>query len=335
MTCWRHTTGRLFPSNSRAYFHRSFPGSPLEHPSSVGALVHLIGAPFSQVPHPISSFLFPNSFIRPPPFLSLLLMTMPYGSRSVTMSLNCVGSPTVAVLCESDCPSSACVVQLERKKKMRRVSVIVGNDHHQSTPSNDHHQLPSCNDHHSPPSNDHKLPSKHHHQLPSNDHQSPPSNDHQSPLIHRRPTITINRHRQTIIINRHCRFRTIINRHCRRPTIIIQCRLTINGHQRSSSPLSNEHHQSPSNDHHQLPSPSSNDHHQSPLPSPNDHHESPLPSPNDHQSSLPPSNVHKSTASNDHHQLTSSNDRKLLPFNNHQSPPFNDHQSPPFNDHHQ
>jgi hypothetical protein len=32
----------------------------------------------------------------------------------------------VAVLCESDCPSSACVVQLERKKK-KRVSVIVGN----------------------------------------------------------------------------------------------------------------------------------------------------------------------------------------------------------------
>ncbi len=32
----------------------------------------------------------------------------------------------MAVLCESDWPSSACVVQLERKKK-KRVSVIVGN----------------------------------------------------------------------------------------------------------------------------------------------------------------------------------------------------------------
>jgi hypothetical protein len=51
---------------------------------------------------------------------------MPHGSRSVTTSLDCAGAPTVAVLCKSDCPSSACVVQLERKKK-KRVSVIVGN----------------------------------------------------------------------------------------------------------------------------------------------------------------------------------------------------------------
>ena len=51
---------------------------------------------------------------------------MPHGSRSVTASLDCVGTPAVAVLCESDCPSSACVVQSERKKK-KRVSVIVGN----------------------------------------------------------------------------------------------------------------------------------------------------------------------------------------------------------------
>jgi hypothetical protein len=53
-------------------------------------------------------------------------MTMPHDSRSVTTLLDCVGAPTVAVLCESDCPSSACVVQSERKKK-KRVSIIVGN----------------------------------------------------------------------------------------------------------------------------------------------------------------------------------------------------------------
>jgi hypothetical protein len=72
---------------------------------------------------------------------------MPHGSNSVTTSLHCVGSPYVAVICESDCPSSACVVQPERKKK-KRVSVIVGNDH----------QSPPFNDYHSPPSNDHHFP---------------------------------------------------------------------------------------------------------------------------------------------------------------------------------
>jgi hypothetical protein len=51
---------------------------------------------------------------------------MPHGRRSVTPSLDCVGTPAVAVLCESDWPSSACVVQLERKKK-KKVSVTVGN----------------------------------------------------------------------------------------------------------------------------------------------------------------------------------------------------------------
>jgi hypothetical protein len=71
-------------------------------------------------------FVFHNSDIRPPPFFSLLLTTMPHGRRSVTTSLDCDGTPAVAVLCESDCPSSAYVVQLERKKK-KRVSGIVGN----------------------------------------------------------------------------------------------------------------------------------------------------------------------------------------------------------------
>jgi hypothetical protein len=108
----------------------------LEHLSIGGS----IGAPFFQrVPfavgwstffHRFHSFsiplIFHNSGIRPPPFCSLLLTTMPHGSRSVTTSLDCVGTPAVAVLCESDCPSSACVVQSERKKK-KRVSVIVGN----------------------------------------------------------------------------------------------------------------------------------------------------------------------------------------------------------------
>jgi hypothetical protein len=49
---------------------------------------------------------------------------MPHVSHLVTTSLNCVGSPPVAVLCESDC-LNACVVQSEKKKKS--VSVIVGN----------------------------------------------------------------------------------------------------------------------------------------------------------------------------------------------------------------
>jgi hypothetical protein len=83
-----------------------------------GRLEHL----FPQVPPLISSFFFHNSCTRPPPFFSLLLTTMPHGSRSVTTSLDCVGAPTVAVLCESDC-LSACVVQSERNKK--RVSGII------------------------------------------------------------------------------------------------------------------------------------------------------------------------------------------------------------------
>jgi hypothetical protein len=96
--------------------HLCFKGYPLRP----------VGAPFSTGSTLISSLFFHNSGIRPPPFFSLLLTTMPYGSCSVTTSLDCVGTPAVAVLCESDCPSSACVVQSERKKK-KRVSVIIGN----------------------------------------------------------------------------------------------------------------------------------------------------------------------------------------------------------------
>jgi hypothetical protein len=120
------------------FFSHVLPGHPLEHLSIGGS----IGAPFFQrAPLPLRSvgasfsagapshfiFFFHNSCARPPPFFSLLLTTMPHGSRSVTTSLDCVGAPAVAVLCESDCPSSACVVQSERKKKKRVVSVIVGN----------------------------------------------------------------------------------------------------------------------------------------------------------------------------------------------------------------
>jgi hypothetical protein len=95
--------------------HLFFPWASL-----LGQLEHL----FHRCPLPFHPFF--NSCVRPPPFFSLLLRTMPHGSRSVTTSLDCVGAPTVAVLCESDCPSTACVVQSERKKN-KRVSVIVGN----------------------------------------------------------------------------------------------------------------------------------------------------------------------------------------------------------------
>ena len=124
MTCWRRMTGRLFPWDSRPF---SFTGAPWP---SVGApghwLAHWITSAVGRLEHPFSFFFFHNSITRPPPFFSFLLTTMPHGSNSVTTSLHCVGSPSVAVLCESDCPSSACVVQSERKKK-KRVSVIVGN----------------------------------------------------------------------------------------------------------------------------------------------------------------------------------------------------------------
>ena len=169
MTCWRRTTGRLLPSDSRLFFSQVLPGHPLEHLSIGGS----IGAPFFQrVPFAVgwspyfstgstlfsSLLFFNNSGTRPPPFFSLLLTTMPHGRRSVTTSLDCVGTPAVAVLCESDWPSSACVVQLERKKN-KRVSVIVGNRKVLKKASN-HHQLPS--NHHKVPSNHHKAPSNHH-----------------------------------------------------------------------------------------------------------------------------------------------------------------------------
>jgi hypothetical protein len=93
----------------------------------MGIPLRSVGAPFSTGTPSHFILFFHYSCIRPrPPFFSLLLTTMPHGSRSVTTSLDCVRAPTVAVLCEGDSPSSGCVVQLERKKK-KRVSVIVGN----------------------------------------------------------------------------------------------------------------------------------------------------------------------------------------------------------------
>jgi hypothetical protein len=102
------------------FFSPVLPGRLLEHlavrwsigASSKGTPLPSVGAPFSTgVPSHFILF-FHNICTRPPPFFSLLLATMPHGSHSVTTSLDCViGSPTVAVLCESDCPGSACVVQ--------------------------------------------------------------------------------------------------------------------------------------------------------------------------------------------------------------------------------
>jgi hypothetical protein len=150
----------------------------------VGALDHLccwpVGAPFF--------------ILYGPPFFSFLLTTMPHGSNSVMTSLHCVGSPSVAVLCESDCPSSVCVVQSERKKK-KRVSVIVGNDH-QLSPFNDYHS-PPFHDYHLPPSHDHHSPPTNAIQSRTNANQSPtnanqsPTNAHQSPTSnhHKKPPI--------------------------------------------------------------------------------------------------------------------------------------------------
>jgi hypothetical protein len=181
----------------------------------VGVLDHLccwsVGAPFFIL-------FFHNSITRPPPFFSFLLTTMPHGSNSVTTSLHCVGSPSVAVFCESDCPSSACVVQSERKKT-KRVSVIVGNDH-QSPPFNDYHSPPS-HDYHLPPSHNHHLPPTNAIQSRTNANQSPtnanqlPTNAHQLPtssqptIINCRPTLI--KCRPTLIIKR--RLLTIINLH--------------------------------------------------------------------------------------------------------------------------
>jgi hypothetical protein len=165
-----------------------------------------------RLEHSFSFFFFHNSITRPPPFFSFLLTTMPHGSNTVTMSLHCVGSPSVAVLCESDCPSSAWVVQLERKKK-KRVSVIVGNDH-QSPPINDYHS-PQSHDYHLPPSHNHHLPPTNAIQSRTNANRSPPT------LINRQlPTII--KSRLSAIINCHRRPRpTILDRHprIRRPTL--------------------------------------------------------------------------------------------------------------------
>jgi hypothetical protein len=118
-----------WPALSMRFLPLFFTGAPWP---SVGApghwLEHWITFAVGRLEHPFSFFFFHNSITRPPPFFYFLLTTMLHGSNSVTTSLHCVGSPYVAVLCESNCPSSACVVQLERKKK-KRVSVIVGNDH--------------------------------------------------------------------------------------------------------------------------------------------------------------------------------------------------------------
>ena len=96
------------------FFHRcalAFPWSPWPLVGSLDLLCcWSVGAPFFLL-------FFHNSITGPPPFFSFLLSAMPHSSDWVTTSLHCVGSPSVAVLCESDCPSSACVVQLERKKR--------------------------------------------------------------------------------------------------------------------------------------------------------------------------------------------------------------------------
>jgi hypothetical protein len=61
----------------------------------------------------ILSFFLHNSCNCPFPFFSLPLTTMPLRSLSVTtsQSVDCIVSASVAVLCEIDCRSSACVVQ--------------------------------------------------------------------------------------------------------------------------------------------------------------------------------------------------------------------------------
>ena len=99
-------------------------------------------------------------------------------ASSQSQSIDCIVSASVAVLCEIDCRSSACVVQSDRFKK-KRVSVIAGNNlilslsnlqDHQSPSDDYNHQLPLL----SMPSNNILPP------LP------PPSND---PSFRRRPTI--------------------------------------------------------------------------------------------------------------------------------------------------
>jgi hypothetical protein len=44
MTCWRPTTGQLFPSDSRHFFSPVLPGRPLEHLAI--RLPSVVGAPF-------------------------------------------------------------------------------------------------------------------------------------------------------------------------------------------------------------------------------------------------------------------------------------------------
>jgi hypothetical protein len=98
-----------WPSVGAPFFLKGTPLPPVGASFFTAAISHLI--------------LFLHNSCTHPPFHPLLLTTMPHGSRSVTTSHDCVGAPTVAALCESDC-IIACVVQSERKKK--RVSVIVG-----------------------------------------------------------------------------------------------------------------------------------------------------------------------------------------------------------------
>jgi hypothetical protein len=178
-------------------FRSGFHSRQLEHL----AISWSIGAPgwstfFTGAPSHFN-FFFPNSRTGPPPpIFSLLLTTMPSDSCSVTTSLHCIGSPPVGVLCESDCLSSACVVQLERKKK-KRVSVIVGNNHQSPPPSHDYHSPPSSHHHHSPPTNAiqsrtnanqsptnaNQLRTNVHQWPTSNHHKKAPINDHQLPLL--------------------------------------------------------------------------------------------------------------------------------------------------------
>jgi hypothetical protein len=142
---------------------------------------------------PYFIFFLHNSCTCPFPFFSLPLTTMPLRSLSVTtsQSVDCIVSASVAVLCEIDCRSSACVVQSDRFKK-KRVSVIAGKNlilslsnlqDHQSPSDDYNHQLPlpsmPSNDilpPLPPPSNDPCLPP------PSNYQFTSPSND-QFPLL--------------------------------------------------------------------------------------------------------------------------------------------------------
>jgi hypothetical protein len=375
MTCWRPTTGRLLPSDSRLF---SFTGAPWP---SVGPPVHwwehwctffskgtLCGRLEPLFFHRFHSFSIPfvfhNSDIHPPPFFSLLLTTMPHGRRSVTTSLDCVGTPAVAVLCGSDWPSSACVVQLERKKK-KRVSVIVGNRKVPKKSANVgsvssliverlmdgvlsdveatflalqiHADTGSlCFESTTP--RDAKalawLMDQGASQADIADQASktassylrPASNDHRSPCS-----------TEQLLFDDHkspCNERSSPNHPCVHP------QSTSNFYQSpSNKPLPSHDHQSPSN-HHQSPS----NHHKVP----SNHHKVPANEPsNDHRSPNKSASNDQQPASNDQQPITDhkSASDDLQPFSNDQEPPSNklasndkhpssNDQEPPSNNHH-